>query len=62
MDVRLFLDCVCTSLKDEIRRVRELVKEKQRDCQKLKNEKKILQFHGYGSTLAHGGGGGGAVT
>ena len=42
---------LCTVLKEENKRVREQVREKQRDCQKLKNEKRTLSFHRYGLTL-----------
>ena len=45
------INCLCTALKEEIIHVREQVREKQQDCQKLKNEKRILQFHRYGLTL-----------
>ena len=45
------LNYLCTALKEEIKRVREQVREKQRDCQKLKNEKRILLFHRYELTL-----------
>ena len=45
------INCLCTVLREEIKRVQEQMMEKQQDCQKLKNEKRILQFHRYGLTL-----------
>ena len=47
------INCLCTALKEEIKCVQEQVREKQRDCQKLKNEKRILLFHRYELTLTN---------